>query len=98
MSPALNGSSVIWRFEGSNAIEIRDGITFDFYTGLPHIYMIRNTRQHFGHEGTEMKCESQHKKFSTTVLSRTSAHGHSQLKHQKLRVGGLCDVGTTNII
>ena len=37
MSPALNGSSAIRRFEGSDAIEIRDGITFDFYTGLPHI-------------------------------------------------------------
>ena len=41
MSPALSGSSAIRHFEGSNAIEIRDGITFDFYTGLPwgcHIY------------------------------------------------------------
>ena len=38
MSPALNGSSAIRRFEGSDAIEMRDGITFDFYTGLPHIY------------------------------------------------------------
>ena len=37
MSSALNGSSAIWRFEGSDAIEIRDGITFDFYTGLPHV-------------------------------------------------------------
>ena len=37
MSPALNGSSVIRRFEGSDAIEVRDGITFDFYTGLPHM-------------------------------------------------------------
>ena len=37
MSPAFNGSSVIRRFEGSNAIEIRDGITFDFFTGLPHV-------------------------------------------------------------
>ena len=37
MSSALNRSSAIWRFEGSNAIEIRDGITFDFYTGLPHM-------------------------------------------------------------
>ena len=37
MSPALNGSSVIQHFEGSDAIEIRNGITFDFYTGLPHI-------------------------------------------------------------
>ena len=37
MSPALNGSSAIRRFKCSNAIEIRDGITFDFYTGLPHV-------------------------------------------------------------
>ena len=35
MSPALNGISAIRHFECSNAIEIRDGITFDFYTGLP---------------------------------------------------------------
>ena len=37
MSPALNGSSAVWSFEGSNAIEICDGITFNFYTGLPHV-------------------------------------------------------------
>ena len=37
MSPALNGSSVLRRFERSNAIEICDGITFDFYMGLPHL-------------------------------------------------------------
>ena len=37
MSPALDESSAIWCFEGSEAIEIRNGITFDFYTGLPHI-------------------------------------------------------------
>ena len=36
MSPALNGSSAIQRFEGGDAIEIRDGINFDFYKGLPH--------------------------------------------------------------
>ena len=43
MSPALNGSSVIRRFEGNDAIEICDGITFDFYTGLPHlVYIILN--------------------------------------------------------
>ena len=39
MSPALNGSSAIQRFEGNDAIEIHDGITFDFYTGLPHMYL-----------------------------------------------------------
>ena len=37
MSPTLNGSSAIRRFEGSDAIKICDGITFDFYTGLPHM-------------------------------------------------------------
>ena len=35
MSPALSGSSAIRCFEGTDAIEIRDGITFEFYTGLP---------------------------------------------------------------
>ena len=42
MSPALNRSSAMQHFKGSNAIEICDGITFDFYTGLPHmdIYML----------------------------------------------------------
>ena len=38
MSHAFNGSSAVWCFEGSDAIEIHDGITFDFYTGLPHIH------------------------------------------------------------
>ena len=37
MSPALNGSSAVQRFKGSDVIEIRDGVTFDFYTGLPQI-------------------------------------------------------------
>ena len=37
MSPALNGSSVLQRFECSNASEIRNGIMFDFYPELPHI-------------------------------------------------------------
>ena len=37
MSPTLNGSSAIRRFKHSDAIEIHDGITFDFYTGLSHI-------------------------------------------------------------
>ena len=30
----------IRRFKGSDAIEIRNGITFDFYTGLPHIHTV----------------------------------------------------------
>ena len=43
MSPTLNGSSAIWRFKGSNAIEICDGITFDFYTGLPHVFQLHQS-------------------------------------------------------
>ena len=42
MSPALNGSLTIRRFEGSDAIEIHDRITFDFYTGLPHMLVSIN--------------------------------------------------------
>ena len=37
MSPALNGSSALQRFKRSNASEIRNGIMFDFYPGLPHV-------------------------------------------------------------
>ena len=37
MSPALNRSSAIWRFEYSNAIKICSGIIFDFYMGLSHV-------------------------------------------------------------
>ena len=33
------GNSVIWSFKHSNMIQIRDGITFDFYTGLPHVHL-----------------------------------------------------------
>ena len=38
MSPTLNESSAIRHFEHSDAIEIRNGIIFDFYTGLPHMF------------------------------------------------------------
>ena len=34
-----HGSSVKWRFELSNVIEIRNEIIFDIYTGLQHMNM-----------------------------------------------------------
>ena len=40
MSPALNGSSAIRHFKHSNAIEIHNEITFNFYMGLPRIQRI----------------------------------------------------------
>ena len=38
MSPALNRSFALQRFERSNVVEIRNGIMFDFYPGLAHMY------------------------------------------------------------
>ena len=38
MSPALNGSSVLQYIEPANAVDIHNGIKFDFYLGLPHLY------------------------------------------------------------
>ena len=40
MSPALNGSSAQERFKRGNAIEICNGIMFDFYLGLPHMIQL----------------------------------------------------------
>ena len=39
MSPTLNGRSVLQHFERGNVIEMRNRIIFDFYPGLPHIYI-----------------------------------------------------------
>ena len=41
MSPTLNGSADIQRFECSDAIEIHDGIMSVFLPGLPHMYACR---------------------------------------------------------
>ena len=38
MSPTLNRSTVLQHFEQGNAIEIHNGIMFDFYPRLPHPY------------------------------------------------------------
>ena len=42
MSPTFNGSAAIRHFEGSDAIEIHDEITFEFYMGLPHTVFLSN--------------------------------------------------------
>ena len=42
MGPTPNRSSALQRFECVNALEIRNGIMFNFYPGLPHIYTIRS--------------------------------------------------------
>ena len=35
----LNGSSTLQHFEHGRVVEIHNGITFNFYLGLPHIYV-----------------------------------------------------------
>ena len=37
MSPAPSGSLALQHVELSDALEIRDGIIFDFCSGLPHV-------------------------------------------------------------
>ena len=37
MCRALNGSTVLQCFKRGNAVEIRNKIMFDFYSGLPHL-------------------------------------------------------------
>ena len=44
MSPTLSGTSVVLRAKFGDALEIRDGIIFDFYPGLPHMSFIRHIR------------------------------------------------------
>ena len=43
----LNGSTALQCLERNNAVEIRNGIMFDFYPGLPHtVYVVLYV---FGH-------------------------------------------------
>ena len=39
MNSALNESTALQCFERSNTVDIRNGIMFDFYMGLPHAHM-----------------------------------------------------------
>ena len=39
MSPTLSGSSALQHIKLGDALEIRNGIIFDFYPGLPHIIL-----------------------------------------------------------
>ena len=73
MNPALNGSSAIRRLECSDAIETRDRITFDFYTGLPHIRYIV----------TEMCPE---KDYSTVVETLTIDVNNFSLELKKSKI------------
>ena len=52
MSPGLNGSIALQRFERGNAVEIRNRIMFDFYPGLPHMYVTTLSSQTQGERGS----------------------------------------------
>ena len=72
MSPTLNGSLVIRHFEGSDAIEICNGITLDFYTGLPHahLHIYMHTHPH-----PRKKTLSSHRHYH--LIPRTSLLPHT---------------------
>ena len=43
MSPALSGSLALECVKLGDVLEIRDGMIFKFYLGLPHIYVKEST-------------------------------------------------------
>ena len=44
MSPTLSGSSALQRVKLGDALEIRNGIIFDFYSGLPH-FIVKTSKK-----------------------------------------------------
>ena len=47
MSPTLSGSSALQRVKLGDVIEIRNGIIFDFYSGLPHMHLLNQLTSNF---------------------------------------------------
>ena len=43
MNPTLKGNSALQRFEHGSTIETHNRIMFDFFLGLPHMYVVRPT-------------------------------------------------------
>ena len=62
MSPALNGSSALQHFQHGRAVEIRNGIMFNFYLGLPQIL-------HFYCVGYQVHYYCQNGKYSSWPLA-----------------------------
>ena len=54
MSHALNGSLALQCFEHVNAVELRNRIMFDFYPGLPHMYVAHSTNNGISSLGKAM--------------------------------------------
>ena len=76
VSSTLSGSSVLWRVQLRNALEIRNGIIFDFYLGLPHIHVLvfhnssKSDTVFPTGMGIEMKSLSPtHRRLTTTAFS-----------------------------
>ena len=77
MSPALDGNSVIRHFKRSDVVEIRDGITFDFYTGLPHMYIpLVVSKRKGGEDAIEASCCLQLSYLQFLQLSVQILHGN----------------------
>ena len=73
MSPALNGSSMLERFKQSNASEIRNGVMFNFYLGLPHIHIYQHI--HTPHDPSPLLHSPTH--LSLLHTHHTHTHIHS---------------------
>ena len=98
MSPALNGSSAIRRFKRSNAIEIRDVITFDFYTGLPHMLISKTARKY----ALNIQYANERQKLTTPPKPRRhvymTAYSAGKKNQKALHVDLLLTVGSSKSV
>ena len=70
MNPTHNGSTALLRFERSTMIEIRNGVMFNFYLGLPHVCTFALTTTPSSLAGGSRRC------YSSTASSCHSLYLH----------------------
>ena len=78
MSPALNGSSALERFKRGNAIDVRNGIMFDFYPGLPYTYRLHERLSRGSCISPHTRCQAPMLCSGTSSPHETEHRLHSQ--------------------
>ena len=72
LSSALNGSSEISRFKRRVVMEIRNGIIFDFYTGLTHVLVLCHYSGNDNNHADPRSVYHHTTMYETNPLSRAS--------------------------
>ena len=78
MSPTLNESFALQSFERGNVLEIRNGIMFYFYPGLPHMHLYLQVCRTFvcTHAHTHTRTYT-HMHIHTHARTHTRMHTHT---------------------